>query len=148
MKFSDLFRRNDENEGFDDYEGEEYGYDASSSAVTEEEAEYETPSFFNHKKKQPPISMHVNNQEVKLAIMHPTSYEEVMRDAVSYLKDNNAIVILNLGGISNDQRTRIVDFMTGVVAVLDGKMEKTDLCSYAVAPKNVEWISNLSDFGD
>ena len=145
MDFRQLFQRNvDDNEGFDDGI-EELGYE-DGSAIAEEEPYSAPASRFGQKKNA--INIHSASNGVKLAIMQPSSYEEVMRDVVSYLKDSNAIVILNLDSVSAEQRMRIVDFMTGVVAVLDGKMKKTALCSYAVAPKNVEWISDLADYGE
>lgn len=150
--FKDLFGAGETNEGFVDYD--EGGYDASSSAVTEEEADYasdyaeQTQNRFSMKKNTSNssrvINMH-NSNGGKLAVLFPTSYEEVMKDAVDYLKDN-AIVFLNLDNVEADAKMRIVDFMAGVCTALDGKMKKTGTCSYAVAPKNVEWINDIDDY--
>ena len=117
------------------------GYDTSSSAVTEREA-YSEDIGYGQKSKV--ISMSSGGN--KLAVLVPTSYEEVMQEAVSYLKES-AIVILNLERVNSDARMRIVDFMAGVVAAIEGKMKKTASCSYAIAPKNVDWINDLEDYG-
>ncbi len=131
--------------GDDDYrdydDDMDEGYDTSSSAVTEREA-YSDDIGYGQKSKV--ISMSSGGN--KLAVLVPTSYEEVMQEAVSYLKDS-AIVILNLERVNSDARMRIVDFMAGVVAAIEGKMKKTASCSYAIAPKNVDWINDLEDYG-
>ncbi len=131
--------------GDDDYrdydDDMDEGYDTSSSAVTEREA-YSDDIGYGQKSKV--ISMSSGGN--KLAVLVPTSYEEVMQEAVSYLKDS-AIVILNLERVNSDARMRIVDFMAGVVAAIEGKMKKTASCSYAIAPKNVDRINALEDYG-
>ncbi len=131
--------------GDDDYrdydDDMDEGYDTSSSAVTEREA-YSDDIGYGQKSKV--ISMSSGGN--KLAVLVPTSYEEVMQEAVSYLKES-AIVILNLERVNSDARMRIVDFMAGVVAAIEGKMKKTASCSYAIAPKNVDWINDLEDYG-
>lgn len=131
--------------GDDDYrdydDDMDEGYDTTSSAVTEREA-YSDDIGYGQKSKV--ISMSSGGN--KLAVLVPTSYEEVMQEAVSYLKES-AIVILNLERVNSDARMRIVDFMAGVVAAIEGKMKKTASCSYAIAPKNVDWINDLEDYG-
>ena len=131
--------------GDDDYrdydDDMDEGYDTSSSAVTEREA-YSEDIGYGQKSKV--ISMSSGGN--KLAVLVPTSYEEVMQEAVSYLKES-AIVILNLERVNSDASMRIVDFMAGVVAAIEGKMKKTASCSYAIAPKNVDWINDLEDYG-
>ena len=131
--------------GDDDYrdydDDMDEGYDTSSSAVTEREA-YSEDIGYGQKSKV--ISMSSGGN--KLAVLVPTSYGEVMQEAVSYLKES-AIVILNLERVNSDARMRIVDFMAGVVAAIEGKMKKTASCSYAIAPKNVDWINDLEDYG-
>ena len=131
--------------GDDDYrdydDDMDEGYDTSSSAVTEREA-YSEDIGYGQKSKV--ISMSSGGN--KLAVLVPTSDEEVMQEAVSYLKES-AIVILNLERVNSDARMRIVDFMAGVVAAIEGKMKKTASCSYAIAPKNVDWINDLEDYG-
>ena len=149
--FKSIFGSGETDEDFVDYDE---SYDTSSSAVTEQEADYassvsyEQPqSRFSQKSGSTSsrvINMH-NSNGGKLAVLFPTSYEEVMKDAVGYLKDN-AIVFLNLDSVDVDLRMRIVDFMTGVCAAIDGKIKKTASCSYAVAPKNVEWINDIDDY--
>ena len=91
--------------GDDDYrdydDDMDEGYDTSSSAVTEREA-YSEDIGYGQKSKV--ISMSSGGN--KLAVLVPTSYEEVMQEAVSYLKES-AIVILNLERVNSDAKCRI-----------------------------------------
>lgn len=139
-----IFGTGDDNEGFIDY-GD--GYDTSSSAVTNEEADYSSgysnlSSSYNNSSKI--INMHSNSGIPKLFIMKPAKYEDVMNGAVDMLREGT-IIFLNLNGIDQEIGTRIVDFMTGVAAAFEGRIKKVDTCCYAVAPKNVDWINNIDE---
>ncbi|MBD5129853.1 MAG: cell division protein SepF [Ruminococcaceae bacterium] len=142
-----IFGTGDENEGFVDYEE---GYDTSSNAVTNEEAGYSssysdfTSSYGSTSSASKIINMHGGSGIPKLFIMKPSGYDEVMNDAVDRLRDGT-IIFLNLNGIDQEIGTRIVDFMTGVAAAFDGRIKKVDTCTYAVAPKNVEWVNNIDE---
>lgn len=153
--FKNLFGTGDENEGFNDYGDEEYGgYDASSSAVTEEEAGYGSSSVysapssnFSSSSTSRAISFHNGSaNQPKIVIMKPSSYEEVMNDAVARLREGT-IIFLNLNGIDKEKGTRIVDFLTGAVAMCDGRIKSVDdkIGCYAIAPKNVEWVGIIED---
>lgn len=138
-----IFGTGDENEGFMDYE--DTGYDASSSAVTNEEADYSSSYMSNsYGGASKVINMHGGSGIPKLFIMKPSGYDEVMNGAVDMLREGT-IIFLNLNGIDQEIGTRIVDFMTGVAAAFEGRIKKVDTCCYAVAPKNVDWINNIDE---
>ena len=143
--WKNIFGAGDENEGFVDYEE---GYDVSSSAVTEEEAGYssydERSDFSGYNSSSKILSMHSGSDIPKLYVMKPKGYDEVMGGAVDMLRQGT-IIFLNLTGIDKEIGTRIVDFMTGVAAAFEGRIRKVDLCCYAVAPKNVEWLNTIDD---
>lgn len=141
MAFGDLlarFRQTDD-EYEEDYE--EY-VDTSSSAVTEAEAA--SAPRFGSARGEKVINMHngMAGGNTTLVVLKPKDYNEIMKDAVRFLKEN-AIVILNLDLVTAEARMRIVDFMTGVIAVIDGKMEKIASCTYTVTPKNVSLEGDL-----
>ncbi|MDE7230083.1 MAG: cell division protein SepF [Oscillospiraceae bacterium] len=146
--FKNLFGTGDDNEGFVDYEDD--GYDMSSSAVTEEEAgygsSYSAPSS-SFVSNSAPRAINIHNGssgQPKITIMKPAGYDEVMTDAIARLREGT-IIFLNLNGIDQEVGTRIVDFMTGAAAMCDGRIKKVDTCSYAIAPKNVEWVNTIED---
>lgn len=150
-----LFGTADESEGFRDYDSE--GYDISSSAVTNEEAAYSSDadsytsssasvSASNTMSSSKYINMHNSgDNKFKFAILKPASYEEIMKDGVEMLR-NGTLIFLNLSDVDQRNREKIIDFMVGVAAALDGKMRQvgTTFC-YAVAPKNVDWVSDIGD---
>ncbi|MCH5206603.1 MAG: cell division protein SepF [Oscillospiraceae bacterium] len=146
--FKNIFGTGDDNEGFIDYDE---GYDTSSSAVTDEEADYgmySAPAPFTSSSSSASASRAINIHSLpgqpKITIMKPSGYDEVMNDAIARLRDGT-IIFLNLNGIDQEIGTRIVDFMTGAAAMCDGRIKKVDTCSYAIAPKNVEWVNNIED---
>lgn len=142
-----IFGTGDDNEGFVDYEEE--GYDTSSSAVTEEEAAADYGSSFSsiggygstssNSYGKSAINIHAG-QQPKIMIMKPQSYDDVINEAISKLREGT-IIFLNLNDLDQEQGTRIVDFMTGAAAMCDGRIERADTRCYAVAPKNVEWVN-------
>lgn len=146
-----IFGTGDENEGFMDYD-DEMSYDATSSAVTDEEADYGYSSAYSDFSSKSYgsssgskiINMHSGSGIPKLYIMKPSGYDEVMNGAVDMLREGT-IIFLNLNGIDQEIGTRIVDFMTGVAAAFEGRIKKVDTCCYAVAPKNVDWINTIDE---
>lgn len=135
----------DEDEGFVDYENG--GYDTSSSAVTDEEADSvgsyseRNQSSFGSSRA---INLHNSMEKPKISVLKPTSYREVIDEAVDLLRDGT-IIFLNLNEIGNDEAARIVDFMTGVAAAFEGRIERIYTRGYAVAPKNVDWLGYIDD---
>lgn len=131
-------------EEYVDYENND-GYDVSSSAVTDEEAGFSapyTPSVSNNISRA--INIHSNSITSKITVMKPTSFEEMMDEFISSLRDGT-IIFVNLTEISTEEGARIVDFMTGAAYMCDGRIEKLQARCYAVAPKNVEWIKTIKD---
>ncbi len=148
MALGDLFARfrQSDDEYAEDYE--EF-VDTSSSAVTEAEAEsVSAPKFASSpRSSEKVINMHGSASigGSTLVVLKPKNYDEIMKEAVRFLKEN-AIVILNLDNVTAEARMRIVDFMTGVIAVIDGKMEKIASCTYTVTPRNVSLQGDLVEY--
>ena len=151
--FQNIFGTEDENEGFVDYDNDD-GYDVSSSAVTEREADYNTgysgPSSFGSVSSGLSSSRAALNisgglsGHSQLIVLEPKSYEEVMTDGIARLKEGT-IIFLKLAELNQEVGTRIVDFMTGAAAMCDGRIRKIDTRCYAVTPKGVEWINTIED---
>ncbi len=143
MAFTDLLARfrQSEDEYSEDYD--EF-VDTSSPAVTE--AEVEAAPKFNSVRSEKVINMRGTSiGGTTLVVLKPKNYDEIMKEAVKFLKEN-AIVILNLDNVTAEARMRIVDFMTGVIAVIDGKMEKIASCTYTVTPRNVSLQGDLVEY--
>ena len=144
MALSDLFakfRQNDE-----EFEDESYagGYDDSSSAVTEEEAE--APSRFTAPRaSEKVISMHNSGYHgASVKVIQPLKYED-MKEPVRFLRENTSVV-LNLEKVASvDSRKRIVDFMAGVVAAIDGRIVRIAECTYFVVPRSVDLSGDMME---
>ncbi len=130
--------RQSEDEFVDDYD--EY-VDTTSSAVTEAEAE---ASYSPKSEKVINMRSSMSMGGSRLIVLKPKDYNDVMGDAVRFLREG-AIVCLNLEQVTAEARKRIVDFMTGAIAALDGKMEKISSCTYTVTPKNVTLEGDLTE---
>ena len=147
MALSDIlsrFRQSDA-EYDEDTAYEDEGYDTSSSAVTQAEAE--APRFSAPRTSDKVISLKASNslQNASVKIVQPTKYEEIMKEPVRFLRENKS-VILNLEKVNSvDSRKRIVDFMAGVCAAIDGRIVRVAECTYSITPSTVEISGDMLD---
>ncbi len=137
MALSDLlarFRQSD-SEYDDDYQ--EDSYDTSSSAVTQAEAE--APRFTAPKTTEKVLNMQRSPlQNASVKIVQPTKYTDIMKEPVTFLRENKSVV-LNLEKVTSvEARKRIVDFMAGVVAAIDGRIVRVAECTYYIVPSTVD----------
>ena len=64
---------------------------------------------------------------------------------VRFLRENKS-VILNLEKVNSvDSRKRIVDFMAGVCAAIDGRIVRVAECTYSITPSTVEISGDMLD---
>lgn len=146
MALSDILSRFRQSDAEYDEEGyEDEGYDTSSSAVTQAEAE--APRFSAPRTSDKVISLKASNslQNASVKIVQPTKYEEIMKEPVRFLRENKS-VILNLEKVNSvDSRKRIVDFMAGVCAAIDGRIVRVAECTYSITPSTVEISGDMLD---
>ena len=142
MALSDILSRFRQSDAEYDEEGyEDEGYDTSSSAVTQAEAD--APRFSAPRTSDKVISLKASNslQNASVKIVQPTKYEEPVR----FLRENKS-VILNLEKVNSvDSRKRIVDFMAGVCAAIDGRIVRVAECTYSITPSTVEISGDMLD---
>lgn len=144
MALSDLFakfRQNDE-----EFEDEGYtSYDDSSSAVTEEEVEAST-RFTAPRTSEKVLNLHNSGYHgASVKVIQPLKYEDIMKEPVRFLRENTSVV-LNLEKVASvDSRKRIVDFMAGVVAAIDGRIVRIAECTYFVVPRSVELSGDMME---
>lgn len=147
MSFKSWFaglHQDNEYEDEQDYESEG-SYDTSSSAVTEEEAA--APSRFTSQRSEKVINLHSGSsmRGSSVKVVQPIKYDDVMKEPVRFLRDNMS-VILNLEKVASvDSRKRIVDFMAGVVAAIDGRIVRVAECTYIVVPKTVDLSGDMME---
>lgn len=145
MALSDLFakfRQNDENLRT---RATQAATTTLLPAVTEEEAE--APSRFTAPRaSEKVISMHNSGYHgASVKVIQPLKYEDIMKEPVRFLRENTSVV-LNLEKVASvDSRKRIVDFMAGVVAAIDGRIVRIAECTYFVVPRSVDLSGDMME---
>lgn len=77
-------------------------------------------------------------QNASVKIVQPTKYTDIMKEPVTFLRENKSVV-LNLEKVTSvEARKRIVDFMAGVVAAIDGRIVRVAECTYYIVPSTVD----------
>lgn len=142
-----LFGIADDEEEYYDISNDD-GYDVSSSAVTEEEANYGSiysapQSSYGSPKPAMSLNLHTPMNASKVTVMKPKRFEDMMNESIAALQEGT-IIFLNLTETINNEGARIVDFMTGAAAMCGGRVDKVDTCCYSVAPKGVE-VNTIED---
>lgn len=115
-----------------DEEIENQAYDYENEEIQEEE--YEEKRLFGGRRNK--IVNMPQVQQVKMVIKQPTSFEE-SEEICMALKERKSIII-NLEYVNKDVARRIVDFVSGGVAALDGHMQKISNSIFLAAPINYE----------
>ena len=146
MALSDILSRFRQSDAEYDEEGyEDEGYDTSSSAVTQAEAD--APRFSAPRTSDKVISLKASNS-LQNASVEDRSAHKVRGDhegAGRFLRENKS-VILNLEKVNSvDSRKRIVDFMAGVCAAIDGRIVRVAECTYSITPSTVEISGEMLD---
>lgn len=99
--------------------------------LKEEGDEYTIPDEDQGKKV---VSIH-KNQEFKVIIHHPDSYDDVT-NIVDDLKSRKP-VILNLENVEIEVARRIIDFVSGAIYGLEGNIQKVGEAVFLFTPSNI-----------
>jgi cell division inhibitor SepF len=85
------------------------------------------------------------SRRIGVSVFHPRRYDEVteMGDALRA----RHLVMVNLIGADRSMSQRVVDFLSGVVYTLDGKMQRISEGIYLFVPANVQ-INAKDDLDD
>jgi cell division inhibitor SepF len=99
--------------------------------------EYDDELFDDEgKPKVVPISEAKGARKIGVSVFHPRQYDEV-----SDIADNlraRLLVVVNLVGADRALSQRVIDFLSGVVYTLDGKMQRLSEGIFLFAPSNVQ----------
>lgn len=79
----------------------------------------------------------------KMILMEPRAYSESQQIA-EHLKNRNSVVV-NLKRVTSAQAKRIIDFLSGCIYAIGGKMQKIGVGIYLCTPKNVNIQGKISD---
>ena len=117
LKISNLFKEETEK----DNSVEEEFYSISEKNYKEEEA----------------------NSGSKMILVEPRAYSESQTIA-DHLKKRNSVVV-NLKRVTSEQAKRIIDFLSGCIYSIGGKMQKIGVGIYLCTPKNVNIQGKITD---
>lgn len=79
----------------------------------------------------------------KMILLEPRAYSESQQIA-DHLKNRNSVVV-NLKRVTASQAKRIIDFLSGCVYSIGGKMEKISVGVYLCTPKNVTVTGKITE---
>lgn len=79
----------------------------------------------------------------KMILMEPRAYSESQQIA-DHLKNRNSVVV-NLKRVTSAQAKRIIDFLSGCIYSIGGKMQKIGVGIYLCTPKNVNIQGKITD---
>ena len=131
MKFPKLRRRDeyDEGYGYGEYGEEVYGNDDMNEGIVDggysEEPEARS-----------------NGSAFEMKIMTPKSYDD--REEIARCLVMGNAVFLNIEKLNRENIIRLIDYLGGVIYVIEGKVKWSNSSTVIFAPKNV----NISGIGD
>ena len=133
-----------EDEMEENYYGEEEGYieeDAYEQEPIAEESYIEEPRTFV---QEPAVTTPVMQQQNNATVIMLTPYDiRTSQIVCDHIREGH-IVICNLTPNANNQR--VVDYISGAVFALDGKIEPTPVkTTFVCTPKNVDLIVNSEE---
>ena len=79
----------------------------------------------------------------KMILLEPRAYSEAQQIA-DHLKNRNSVVV-NLKRVTSDQAKRIIDFLSGCIYSIGGKMQKIGVGIYLCTPNNINIQGKITD---
>ena len=132
MKFPKFRRRDYEEDNYAGYDDYDNGYDT----VDDLDDEIVEDSYFDEEVSEN------EGSAFEMKIITPKSYED-REDIARCLVMGNA-VFLNIEKLDRENIIRLMDYLGGVIYVIDGKVKWSNSSSVIFAPKNV----NISGIGE
>ena len=79
----------------------------------------------------------------KMILLEPRAFSESQQIA-DHLKNRNTVVV-NLKRVTATQAKRIIDFLSGCIYSIGGKMEKIGIGIYLCTPNNIEVQGKITE---
>lgn len=119
------------------YEVEEV---AENKITEKEKLENKEPFFASSQaKKKNVVSLHTSNNS-KVVFLKPTNFDKV-QEIADYLKSNTAVIV-NLDEVNKDVAIRILDFVSGTIYAIKGKMQKVGSNIFLLTPSNYQVLES------
>ena len=85
------------------------------------------------------VNIHATAQ-MQVVLVKPERYDSVTEIA-EHLRSRHAVV-LNLESTNKDVARRLVDFLSGCIYALEGKIKKIAISTYIITPYNVDFVGD------
>lgn len=132
--FNKHFKKNsDYEDNYNGYYGDDYYQDDNSVNDTEDDG-YAADSYND--------DQIVDGTSFEMKIITPKSYSD--REDIARCLVNGNAVFLNIEALDRASIIRMMDYLSGVIYVIEGKVKWSNSSSVIFAPKNVN-ISGLED---
>jgi cell division inhibitor SepF len=113
------------------YEVEEVADDKLNQRLENEDAFFQN----SKSKRNNVVSLHTAKNS-KLVLLKPNNFDKV-QEIADYLKNNTAVVV-NLDEVDKDLAIRILDFLSGTIYAIKGKMQKVSSNIFLLTPSNYQ----------
>ncbi|MFC0090456.1 cell division protein SepF [Allobacillus sp. GCM10007491] len=124
--------------GFFDLDGEEENYYASKEQKKE-------ASIATHEQSNI-VSIHSVQQDSRMVLCEPKEFEEV-EEIAEHIKKRKSVVI-NMQRLDQTNSKRMVDFLSGTVYGLNGKIQKLGSQTFLCTPEHVSISGSINGLID
>lgn len=136
MKFPKFRRKNDNYEDdYNDYYGDDGYYDDSVNDDMDVDNGMIDDTYAEPERAR-------EGAAFEMKLITPKSYDD--REDIARCLVNGSAVFLNIEALSRDNIIRLMDYLGGVIYVIEGKVKWSNSSSVIFAPKNVN-ISGLDE---
>lgn len=132
-KFSSFFTAQEE-DYYDDYED---GADTAEEPHREERAERQKPAVYS----APAKDKIVNMSQLQVVLVKPERFDDA--PAVADHLNAKRTVVLNLESSQNDQKRRILDFLSGAAYANNGNVKRVAANTFIITPYNVDVMGDM-----
>lgn len=101
---------------------------------------YSAPTGMDTRRGSKVVNMSAASQ-LQVVVFKPERFESVSEIA-DHLRDKHA-VLLNLENTEKNVARRVVDFLSGCIYAVDGKIKKVATCTYLLVPSHIEILGDL-----
>ena len=125
-------------------EEEEYVEDVAEMEMDEVEEEETTESaFIPFASKRARVSSAPNGAPARVVVIQFQNFDDA-KDAADHLKSKKPVVA-NLEKLDNDTTRRVVDFLSGAVYGVAGRIQNVSNRIFLITPHNVEVTGNYQE---
>ena len=124
--------------GYDDEYEEDYDYEY------DDEEEYEDvsrSSMFSSRKNNKVVPINPQSSQAKIVVLKPKCFNN--STAVADELRKRRPVIVDVGALDPDEARRVVDFISGTVYGIDGKMQKITSGIFVATPSHVDIMGEV-----